>query len=72
MKPRLKNLIVHGAGLAMAPICIYGCYPLGISYFAALSMAYGDWYFIFPLVLLGMAAAAPILSVVKYGVAMIL
>lgn len=56
----------------MAPICIYGCYPLGISYFAALSMAYGDWYFIFPLVLLGMAAAAPILSVVKYGVAMIL
>lgn len=72
MKTKVKNLILHVLGLVIGSICIYGCYPLGISYFAALSMAYGDWYFIFPIVLLGMAIAAPILSVVKYGIAMIL
>lgn len=72
MKTKVKNLILHVAGLFMGGIGIYGCFPLGISYFAALSMVYGDWYFIFPLVLLGMAFTVPILSVVKYGVAMIL
>lgn len=72
MKTKVKNLALHGIGLLMGAICIYGCYPLGISYFAALSMAYGDWYFIFPVVLLGMALTAPILSIVKYGIAMML
>lgn len=72
MKTKMKSLTVHAIGLAMGAISIYGCYPLGISYFAALSMAYGDWYFIFPIVMLGMLTAAPVLSVVKYGIAMIM
>lgn len=69
---KMKSLLLHGAGLIMGGISVYGCYPLGISFFAALSMVYGDWYFVYPIVMLGMIATAPILSVVKYGIAMIL
>lgn len=56
----------------MGGISIYGCYPLGIGYFAALVMAYGEWYFIYPLVLAGIAVTAPVLTVVKYGIAMMM
>lgn len=71
-KTKAKSLLLHLAGFTMGAVCIYGCYPLGISYFAALAMAYGDWYFIFPIVLLGMVWKAPVLSVVKYGIAMMM
>ena len=69
---KAKSLILHILGLAMGALGIFGYYPFGISYFVALSLIYGDWYFIFPIVMIGMVAVAPVLSVVKYGVAMLL
>lgn len=72
MKTKLKNTALHITGLIMGAISIYGCYPFGISYFAALSMAYGDWYYIFPIVVLGMLATAPVISAIKYAIAMLL
>lgn len=71
-KTRVKSLILHMLGLVAGAIGIYGCYPFGISYFAALSMVYGDWYFVFPLVAAGMIWKAPVLAVVKYGISMML
>lgn len=71
-KTRIKGILLHVIGFLMGSVCLYGSYPLGISYFAALSMAYGDWYFVFPIVILGMMVSAPILSVVRYGIAMML
>lgn len=71
-KTRVKSLILHMLGLVAGAIGIYGCYPFGISYFAALSMVYGDWYFVFPLVAVGMIWKAPVLAVVKYGISMML
>lgn len=71
-KKKMKGALLHLVGFVMGSICLYGGYPFGISYFAALAMAYGDWYFIFPIVMLGMLVTAPILSVVKYGIAMML
>lgn len=72
MKTKAKNMLLHGLGFGIGAVGLYGCYPLGVSYFAALSMAYGEWYFAFPVVMLGMAMQASVLTVVKYGIAMIL
>lgn len=65
-------MLLHGIGLIMGGMSVYGCYPFGISYFAALSMVYGDWYFVLPIVMFGMVLTAPVLSLVKYGMAMVL
>lgn len=72
LKTKAKSLLLHLAGFFVGGICLYGTYPFGISYFAALSMVYGDWYFIFPIVIVGMALHASVLSVIKYGISMVL
>lgn len=72
LRTKWKSLLLHLAGFFVGGICLYGTYPFGISYFAALSMVYGDWYFIFPIVIVGMALYAPVLGVIKYGISMAL
>lgn len=56
----------------MGSITMYGCYPLGVAYFAAVAMATSGWYLVFPAVLLGMAISASMIEIAQYGIAMIL
>lgn len=69
---KLKCAVLYGMGIGMGAISIYGCYPMGIAYFAAMTMATSGWYLIFPMILFGMVLVAPMIEVAKYGVAMIL
>lgn len=70
-KINIKRLLTLAAGGVAGYVSVFGCYPLGIAYFTS---AYRNGiyrYFLFPVVLIGMAFKAPPIAVAKYGICMV-